>query len=143
MASTDMDWLTSPKKQFGEAVAALMAPSDESATSAAGDRLTALMAPSDESSVPGVLMSEEFANPIKLEVASRGDEMVTDIARVFLLQTDDRYIPYNLQVKGDYIVFSSQNSKTKLYHLLSETHIHSLDDSLNKIADKRRKFSGA
>ena len=58
------------------------------------------------------------------------------------MQKDDRYIPYNLQVTGDHIVFSSLDKKTQSSHLLSEAHIHSVDDRADKTLDKKGKFSG-
>ena len=120
----DMDWLKSPKKQFKKEKAP-----------AADDQLAALMAPSDESTGRGVLNTEDFVNLVSLEVATAGDEMVSEIGKVFLMQIDDRYLPYNLQVIGKHIVFTSQKNRTQQYHLLSGTHIHSVDSKNNKIVD--------
>ena len=53
MASADMDWLKSPKKQFGKNVA-----------DAASDPLAALMSPTDESTGARFMLTEDFANPI-------------------------------------------------------------------------------
>lgn len=53
MASADMDWLKSPRKQFGK-----------NKDHAASDQLAALMAPTDESTGPGVVLTEDFATPI-------------------------------------------------------------------------------
>ena len=64
MASTDMDWLKSPKKQFRK-----------NNSASAVDSLAALMAPTDESTGARVVMTEDFANPIGEEVASACDEM--------------------------------------------------------------------
>ena len=47
-----------------------------------------------------------------------------------------------MQVIGEHIVFSSLDNKTRNYHLLSEAHIHSVDDRVKKILDKEGKFPG-
>ena len=83
---------------------------------------------SSEETTGHILVCEDYVSALSLDTASAGDSSSIEIGKVFLMHKDYRYMPYQMQVKGADLVFTSlTNSNTQQFHALDTIHVHTID----------------
>ena len=102
----------------------------------------ALMASSEETT-GHILVSDEYVSAFSLYNASAVNISSIEEIKVFLMHKDGRYMPYQMQVIGADLAFTSlTNSTTQQYHALDTIHVHTIDGREEKNTDDQNNYYG-
>ena len=75
--------------------------------------------------------------------AQESTERIVELGKVFLMDRESRYIPFNIEIRGEEIRILDQKQKLHQLQRINKTHVHTADSQGEKHVDKLGKFHSA